>query len=98
MTTPRDSKGGRQAGENLIHCMLEFTLNLRIFCRSTARVLLVAVPRVQQQLGWSCVDFLGAFCVRHKGQGGGGVDAGSQSQVLGPLPISFRAAVDIHIS
>ena len=33
-----------------------------------------------------------------QGSGGGGADAGSQSQVLGPLPIRFWAVVDIHIS
>ena len=75
MTVTRDSERGRQEGGGRIHCMRQKALFWRIF-EGTTRVLLVAVPR-GPQLGWSCEDFLRAFCVRHKGQGRGGADAGS---------------------
>ena len=40
--------------------------------------------------------FFRAFCVIHKGQGGGGADAGSVPGV-GPLCQLVQAVVDIHI-
>ena len=55
---------------------------------STARVKLSAV-RESSDRGWRSDDLLGLVC-QTQGPGGGGAHAGSQSQVLGPLPISTR--------
>ena len=89
MTTPMDSRGGVQDGADRIQCMREFTLNLRILRHCTSFTWCSA--------GWvgsrlAIRGFFRAFCVRHKGQGEGGADAGSVPGV-GP-PCQLVSAVD----
>ena len=73
--------------------MREFTLNLRTF-EALHKFYLVPC-RVGRTAAGSLMIFR-AFCVRHRGQGGGGADAGSVPGVR-PLRQLVQAVVDTHI-
>ena len=83
------SGGMVQDGGGQIKCMCVFTLNSRIF-RALHKFYLVQCP-VGRTAAGSPRIFWG-LCVRHKGQGGGGADAGSVPGV-GP-PCQLVSAVD----